>query len=252
MRRYVNHVVAISRLWRQRKRHPLEVGPVEREVVFLLDGVGGYQSTVVRVRQVLRELGDPIGSVIFDWQTACTGEIFSDLTWLRRNRVMGARLARRIRAFQRSYPGTPVHIFALSGGAGIAAFACAYLRPEERIETLLLGCPALSPTYDLSPALRGVHRAYALVSRRDSFFLGLGTRLFGTTDRVRTDAAGRVGFLEPGGEAAATYDGRLRQLHWEPSLAALGHHGGHLDWLQPTFLRAYLMPMLRGEIDRFR
>lgn len=224
------------------------VGPVDREVVFLLDGVGGLQAGPLLARRALRERGEAIGSVLFRWQWGLTGEIWTDLMWLKRNRVMGGQLARRLLAFRRANPNTVVHILAISGGAGIAVFACEALRGRGRIETLVLPCPALSPTYNLGPALRSVKRCYALVSSRDTVLLGLGTRIFGTTDRVFTAAAGQVGFQMPDGideEDARAYQ-RLREIRWSPQLREVRHNGGHIGWSALPFLREHLPEILRG------
>ena len=59
--------------------------------------------------------------------------------------------------------------------------------------------PALSPTYDLSRALRAVRREMVVFwSPLDVIILGAGTRVFGTIDRVKTASAGLVGFRVPG------------------------------------------------------
>jgi hypothetical protein len=114
---------------------------------------------------------------------------------------------------------------------------------------LVLACPAISPRYNLCQALHNVQRCYALVSARDRWILGLGTTVFGTTDRAFSSSAGRLGFRRPAGLSSAdtaAYD-RLREVRWSPELRAFGHSGGHTGWAKPTFLRAHLLPLLRGE-----
>jgi len=228
---------------------PVVAGPLDREVLFVVDGVGGFQAAGLAVRRALREAGCDIGTVFFHWQTPLYADIFSDLMWLKRNRVMSARLARRLLAFRRDHPTTRVHVMAYSGGAGIAVFALERLIGRSPIETFVLACPALSPAYNLGPALRAVQRAYALVSPRDRLILGLGTRTLGTTDRVFTSAGGRVGFRVP--EDATVEDvqayARLREFRWTPEYRRLGHHGTHAGWASVAFLREHLPALLRGE-----
>ena len=223
-------------------------GPVEREALFMLDGVGRLQAGVLMVRRAFREERTKIGTVLFDWQTPIYGEIFSDLMWLRRNRLQGLVLARRLLAFRRAHPSTPIHLLAFSGGAGIALFACESLAGRRLIDTLVLSCPAVSPTYNLVPALRAVQRCYAWISHRDSVLLGLGTRLFGTTDRRFTAAAGKLGFEVPPGLSDAEIEayGRVGEIHWTPALRKLGHSGGHIGWASVTLLREHLPAMLAG------
>lgn len=243
-------VRALSAYLAERWRHGTaeQAGTIADEVLFVLDGVGGFQFAPLLIRRTLREIQSPLPTVYFDWQFGLTGEIWTDLMWLRRNRVMGAKLARKLLAFRRRHPETKIHLFACSGGAGIGVFACEHLRGRPIIETLILACPALSPAYNLAPALRAVQRGYALVSHQDSWILGLGTRLFGTTDRRFTSAAGRVGFQIP--EVASPADHaayeRLREIRWFPEMRAEGHRGGHTMWASPAFIRKHLLPLLAG------
>ena len=227
---------------------PPIVGPLDREVLVLVDGVGGFQAAGLIARRALREAGCEIGTILFRWQTPIYADIFSDLMWLRRNRVMGARLSRLLLTFRREHPSTRVHLMAYSGGTGIAVFALERLAGRSLVDTLILACPALSPTYNLGPALRSVRRAYALVSPRDSFILGFGTRTFGTIDRVFTSGAGRVGFRKPPGlseEDDEAY-GRLREFQWTTEYKTLSHHGTHAGWVSVPFLREHLPPLLDG------
>lgn len=225
------------------------VGDMDHEVLFALDGIGGMQIAPLMMRRALRQTNAPIGTILFDWHCTPRGEIFSDLMWLKRNRLMGAQLARKLLAFRRAHPAARIHLTAFSGGAGIAVFACEHLADKDIIDTLLLGCPALSPSYNLAPALRAVRRCYALISHRDRFLLGIGTTIFGTTDRCFGSAAGRLGFSVPEGTVSADlsmYE-RLGQIQWIPSLRADKHYGGHTGWVSTAFLRRHLVPILRGE-----
>lgn len=225
---------------------PTSDGPV----LVVLDGVGRFQFAPYAIRSVLRQLKSPIETVMYDWQFGLVGEIWTDLCWLRRNRLMGARLARLLRRIHRQRPDRPIHVFAFSGGAGIAVFACERLGGRRMVDTLVLAAPALSPGYDLRSALRGVERCVVLVSPRDRLVLGVGTSLFGTTDRKFGKSAGQVGFEgmndlhrvpSPG------YD-RCRQIRWDASLRGDGHFGGHAGWIAPPFLRRYLPGLLGGDV----
>ena len=225
------------------------VGTPDREVLFVLDGVGGFQFAPVLVRRALRRAGSPLATILYAWQFGLPGEIWTDLMWHRRNRLMGRRLARKLLAFRRSHPETIIHLLAFSGGAGIALFACEALGSRAVVETLVLGCPAMSPSYNLGPALKAVKRCYVLVSDRDRWILGLGTRIFGTTDRRFEPAAGQLGFRMPvdlSAEDAVAYEG-LGEIRWDASLRQAGHRGGHTAWVASGFLRKHLLPLLRGE-----
>ena len=246
-----NRITVISQYLAERARYgtPELSGTVGSEVLFVLDGVGRFQIAPLMVRRVLRAKAHPMATVLYDWQFGLIGEIWTDLMWHRRNRTMAARLARKLLAFRRAHPDTTIHALAFSGGAGVALFACEQLQGHPLIETLVLACPAVSPEYNLASALGAVKRCYALVSRRDMFILGLGTRVFGTTDRRFSSAAGYLGFRRPGNLSAeeAAFYSRLREITWSPALRELGHHGGHTGWVSERFLSHHLLPMLHGE-----
>ncbi len=224
-------------------------GSFEDDVIFLLDGVGGFQFAPIIIRKSLRSMNSDIGTIVFRWQFGLPGEIWTDLMWHRRNRHMAIKLARKILAFHRRHPSTRIHVIAYSGGAGIAVFALEALKSRPIIETLVLPCPAISPDYNLAPALRMVKHAFVLTSIRDRIVLGLGTRVFGTTDRQFVRAGGNVGFHIPRSaseEDIQAYD-RLREIAWTSAMGKEGHYGGHTGWANVHLLCKHLLPILRGE-----
>lgn len=237
-------------------------GKVDREVLFVVDGVGGFQAAPLMIRRALRLEGSELGTIVYRWQFGLPGEIWTDLMWLRRNRLMGLRLARRLLAFRRANPAARIHVFACSGGAGVTLFACEAMHRRSKragyrsvessgppLDTLILASPAMAPDYNLGSALRMVKRCYAIVSRRDSVILGLGTRIFGTTDRSFTRAAGMIGFRRPvdvSPQERGAYE-RLREIRWSPELQEQGHNGGHSGSVTVAFLRHHLLPLLAGE-----
>lgn len=236
---------------RLRRGLPLVEGPLDGDVIFILDGVGGFNFAPVMIRRAIRARALPIGTVVVKWQFGLPGEIWTDLMWLRRNRVIAARLARRLLAFRRVHPTTRIHLFGYSGGGGVAVFVCEALRGRCVIENLILIAPALSPDYNLAPALRSVIRCTVFASENDRYLLGLGTRLFGTIDRQRVVAAGNVGFHLP---VAATHEDRARygkvsQVRWSQSFRQWCVSGGHIGWLSEPFVASVLLPLITdGEI----
>ena len=223
----------------------------EGPVIVVVDGVGRFLFAPYAIRQALRELGSEIEVIHYGWHYGLTGEIWTDLMWLRRNRVMGARLARRLLRLRRRCRDRPIHLFALSGGCAIAVFACECLRGRGVVTSLVLAAPALSAGYNLGPALEAVGHGYFLVSRADKVVLGAGTRIFGTSDRQFARAAGMVGFERPPGlpdEHGRGYD-RCRQIRWSPSLLGDGHSGGHAGWIASKILRRYLPGLLAGTTE---
>lgn len=228
---------------------PETTGELDHEMLVMLCGVGRFQISALMIRTALRDVAPHIGTVLYDWQFGLPGEIWTDLMWYRRNRVMGVRVARKLLQLRRTHPSARIHLWAYSGGVGVLLFALEALRGRVAFSTVILTAPAVRPDYPLHPALASVERCYALVSRKDSVLLGLGTRIFGTTDRTFTQAAGCVGFRRPESleaNAKATY-ARLRQISWTPEFSIDGCGGGHISWIQPRFLAKHLPALLAGE-----
>jgi len=246
-----DRVRVISTCVIERLRHglPTVEGPLDHEVLFILDGVGRFQFAPLIIRKVFRSLEAPMGTIVYDWQFGLTGEIWTDLMWLRRNRLMAARLARQIVRFRRDHPTTSIHVFGYSGGAGVAVMACEHLRGRRLIDTLLLAAPALSPTYNLAPALGAVERCYALISPKDRWLLGTGTTIFGTIDRCCAPAAGMMGFRIPRESSRRDRESysRIQEVHWTPELKRDGPSGGHIGWMSERFMRKHLLPLLSGK-----
>lgn len=235
-----------SELWRHGL--PERAGELDGEMLVMLCGVGRFQISPLMIRRALRDVAPHIGTVLLDWQFGLPGEIWTDLMWYRRNRVMGVRIARKLLQLRRAHPSATIHLWAYSGGVGILLFALEALRGRVAFSTVILAAPAVRPDYPLHPPLASAERCYALVSRRDRVLLGLGTRIFGTMDRTFTQAAGRVGLRRPASldaDADATY-ARLRQILWTPAFSADGCGGGHISWIQPRFLAKHLPPLLAG------
>lgn len=223
----------------QRLRHGL---------ILVLPGIEGESYINHTIAYGLNDAGILDAIEIFDWTR---GRIFllDNLMNTARHGRQADRLAARVRQYQQTWPGRPVHIVAHSGGAGLAAFALERLDRERPITAAVFMAPALSPRYNLAPALRRTTRGiYNLYSRHDNhFYLGAGTMAFGTIDRRRTRAAGKVGFTMPEGLPAAdadVYRTKLHQEAWRWEMLADGHAGGHLGWASRRFVRNWIAPIV--------
>jgi hypothetical protein len=73
--------------------------------------------------------------------------------------------------------------------------------------------------------------------------LGLGTRLFGTIDGVKTEAAGRVGFSRPADADAGQY-AKLVPVEYDPAWIRLRNIGDHIGPMMRPFARQILAPLL--------
>ena len=171
------------------------------------------------------------------------GRWFQDLTDTRRHAEQSALVAQTVREFRSQHPQTPVFLVGKSGGSGIMIRALEQL-PDAQVHSAILLASALSPRYDLTPALRNVaHQIVSFYSPIDFILLGIGTTLFGSIDRRHTPSAGLIGFTPPDTADPAAYS-RLRQIPWSLAMARTGHLGGHVGPDTPWFLRTHVVPLL--------
>jgi alpha-beta hydrolase superfamily lysophospholipase len=217
-------------------------------LLVVVGGVGGLDWCGIAVRHVVKVARMPYSVQLFPW-----GHGFlrwhADLTSITNRDARAKLLAETIGRFKTDHPRSPIVLVAKSGGSGVCVKAFELL-DEETVERAVLLAPALSPRYDLTAALRAVRRDVVVFwSPLDVIVLGLGTRLFGTVDRVRTVSAGLVGFqippaLEDDARQNREYR-KLRQIRWHPRMATTGNFGGHLGPDCPFFLKKYVVPLLQ-------
>jgi hypothetical protein len=218
-------------------------GSTPEAIVYVADGIGGFDLCVHGLRRALRREGLAGHEVRAVGWGHGWGRWYRDLTDVPWHAARAEALAADVRAALASHPGVPVYLVGKSGGTGIVARALAGL-PAGSVERAVLLSSALSPAYDLTAALGAVRReVVAFSSPLDVFFLGAGTEVFRTIDRVRTPAAGLVGFRMPPGADPAAY-AKLRQVRWTPRLIGAAHLGGHLGADNPRFLRRVVVPLL--------
>ena len=236
---YSTLLTALFRL-RYGKPRDVESGP-DSGLVIVADGVGGLLLCGMGLKYVMGAEGGPHRVDVHEWGHGF-GRWHADLTNVENHRAQAQALADRVVAWRADRPGTPVYLVGKSGGTGVVVRALEELPPNS-VEAAVLLAPALSPGYDLSGALAAVRRELVVFwSPYDVFVLGVGTRLFGTFDRVRSASAGLTGFRDEAGPG-----GKLRQVRWRPKMMATGYFGGHIGPDSPAFLRTYVMPLLTAD-----
>lgn len=207
-------------------------------LVLVADGVGGLDLCGTALRHVMAAGGSPHRVRSHAWGHGL-GRWHRDLTNVANLRDQAAAMAAEVVAWREERPGTPVFLVGKSGGTGVVVRALEGLHPDS-VEAAVLLAPAISPDYDLTRALEAVRREMVVFwSPFDVFVLGLGTRVFGTIDRVHSVSAGLVGFT---GDRA-----KLRQVRWSPAMWRTGNLGGHVGPDTPAFLRRYVVPLLTAE-----
>jgi hypothetical protein len=217
-------------------------------LLIVVGGVGGLDWCGLAVRHVVKVARMPYSVQQFPWGHGFF-RWYADLTNVTNRDARAGLLADIIRRFKTDHPRSPIFMVAKSGGAGVGVKALELLDPET-VERVVLLAPALSPRYDLAVALTAVRREMVVFwSPLDVIILGFGTRLFGTTDRVRTASAGLVGFQISAALANDENRNReyrkLRQIRWHPRMATTGYFGGHLGPDCPFFIRKYVVPLLQ-------
>jgi hypothetical protein len=216
-----------------------------------LPGIGGYRSVDRGMLRGLREGGFDARIKPYDWTGNDAG--LAALVATQRHRAEATRIAKLIAEHARDNPGQRITVTCHSAGAGIIAWALEQLPADVQVDTVVFIAPALSPEYDLSRALAHVRdKAYVIYSPYDAAVLGIGTKMLGTVDGVKAEAAGKVGFASPPATVPALdkqqYD-KLVQIPYRADWIKLGNIGDHIGGLARPFSRAVLAPLLaRGEL----
>jgi pimeloyl-ACP methyl ester carboxylesterase len=229
---------------------PCAAAGAETGVIFVVEGVGGFDVLGAVSEKTLPRAGVPHEIRVFIW-THGWGQLFRDLQDFRYLQKRADELADHVRVYRETHPGQPIYLVGRSGGAGLALLAAEQL-PPGTLERIILLSPAVTPDYDLRPALRATRcEIVSFNSAHDRFILEWGTGRFGTVDRVYGPSAGLRGFRVPDGLSAADQElyARLVQIAWHPAMILEGHLGAHLGTTMPGFLSKEVAPWLKPEGD---
>lgn len=214
---------------RRRRGLTLVLGGIEGPSIYNLWMVwgilrSGYRGSVVR----------------FDWNAGVPfWRSLVNLASRSHHRRQTQRIVEFIRAYDAEHPGSPVNLVAQSGGCWIVLRVLGRLPEAVNVNTAVLIAPSISPGRNVG--LAAARCASGLVSVRsagDFFFLGVGTVLLGTSDRVHVPSAGFVGWRRR--------PDRLVDVRWRPEWIRLGYIGNHTTSTAPGFIRAVIGPLLVG------
>jgi hypothetical protein len=215
-------------------------------VVFVAGGIGGLDPLQTWAPCALPWAGVPHEVTVFRWTHGVCRPLrdLQDTTYLL---ARGGELADAVRAVKEREPARPVYLLGHSAGTGVVLAAAGSL-PPGTLERVILLAPAVSPTFDLRPALRACRGGMvSFNSPIDRFMLHWGTCTFGTVDRVYGPSAGCCGFEVPGGlddEGRKLYD-RLVQVPWSWDKLLEFSGGLHNSPTMPLFLALQVAPWLR-------
>jgi hypothetical protein len=209
------------------------VSPADNDVIFIVTGVGG-NSGYEGIRDAVKKPGRAVrivawGSPVFVMNFS-TESIHNDAEKM---------LAQKIDAWHKDHPTGAIDLIGHSAGCGVVLGALPRTS-SARANTVILLAPSVSPGYDLAPALAQIDgKLHVFYSDRDTFFLEWRTSNFGTYDRVRSKAAGNVGFPQDKYPPE-----KLIQHPYDPSWESLGNDGGHYGVQGAAFAKQVLAPLL--------
>ncbi|CAN5572337.1 hypothetical protein BH09PLA1_BH09PLA1_02820 [soil metagenome] len=218
--------------------------PARQTWLLHLPGIGGEMRIDHLFTQGLLGGGIDADLEIYDWTGADRGMVA--LMQTKRHAAQSTIVAQMIEKHVRENPNQHITITGHSAGTGIAVWALEKLPDDVMVDDLVMIASALSPQYDLSKALRHVRgKAYAFNSDLDVLILSVGTKGFGTVDRVKTDAAGRVGFEAPADGDAQQY-AKLTQIPYDSDWLRFNNSGDHIGPMMRSFAKNVVASVMLG------
>jgi pimeloyl-ACP methyl ester carboxylesterase len=215
----------------------------------VLPGIEGVSPCSKGIVSGLRQTHPNATFEIFDWTTGNAARMLYHVQAWQRNQSVAGYLADHIASLQTQQPDRPIVLIGHSGGGAMAVMVLNQLPPGFKIRQAILLAPDISPTYPLSTALeRTVQGIDVFYSNLDCIVLGAAAYTAGTIDRVRTPAAGMIGFRQPATSdavALSLYATKLHQHGYDPAMSLTGHFGGHFTCTLPEFVKSYVSPVLR-------
>lgn len=208
-------------------------------------GMGGEMPIDHLVTRGMVDGGLDAEVMIFDWTGNDRGPVA--LAQMKRHATQSSLLADLIVRHVREHPNQRVIVTAHSAGTGIVAWALEKLPEDVMVDDIVFIAAALSPEFDLSLALRHVrNKVYAFNSELDYIVLSVGTKMFGTIDRLQVAAAGMVGFKAPGTADAAQYE-KLVQFPYDEDWVRFGNGGEHIGAMMRPFAKNVIARVLLGK-----
>jgi pimeloyl-ACP methyl ester carboxylesterase len=216
--------------------------PAAKPYLLHLPGIAGSRYIDHSVTRGIKDAGFDGRIEIYDWTDNDPG--LGALLAYDRNHKQAQLIAAKLEKHHHDEPASKIMILAHSGGCGLAIWALEDLPADVRVETVVMMSPAVSPGYDLTRALRHIKgHLYVFSSLADLFVLGTGTRLLGTIDGVKTDAAGRVGFAMPPRGDAKQY-AKLIAMPYDTAWFKFNDYGDHIGGMTHSFGENVLEPLL--------
>jgi pimeloyl-ACP methyl ester carboxylesterase len=217
------------------------IAPQRPDTVIILPGIGGDGAVYGQVARSLADHGCDDCLRVFGWGYSWPLFWFT-MSSSTLHDYTERQLADQIVAWRKIHPHSRIILIAHSAGAGVVVGALSRLSGPIEVGPVILLAPALSPGFDLRPALKHADIIHVFYNSNDEFWQGWGPTIFGTYDGAHTDGAGRLGFslatLSPEEKA------RVFQHPYQSTWNSLGNHGGHFDWMAEPFVGVVLKPLI--------
>jgi len=209
--------------------------------VIMVPGIGGDGPEYGGVCRALADAGNKDRIQVFDWGYHWP-LFFVNISSGNLHEETEKKLAAFIEAWHQKNPRARIVLIGHSAGAGVILGTVARLDDATGdVGPIILLAPAVSPDYDLRPALRHCRTIHVFFSTEDDFWQGFGPSLFGEYDRTHRDGAGRWGFTLQNRDASQR--ARVVQHPYDKQWDKLGNHGGHFGWLSHDFVMRVLEPL---------
>jgi pimeloyl-ACP methyl ester carboxylesterase len=217
------------------------VAPRGPNTVIVVPGIGGDGGVYAQVVHALQDAGSRDCLCVFNW--GCSWALFPiTLSSSGLHHDTERRLAQHVIQWRKDHPGSRIVLVGHSAGAGVIVGMLGRLDDSTTVGPVILLAPALSPDFDLRPALDHVTCIHVFYSGGDWFWQGIGSTIFGGYDGVHRDGAGRKGFSLV--QLSDDQKRKVVQHPWQPQWKDLGEDGGHFDWMSEPFVAKVLAPLI--------
>ena len=212
-----------------------------------LPGIAGERRVDHELIHGFQQAGYDGKARIYDWTEHDPG--LDALLAYERNHREAQKVADIIADQFHADPDSRIILTGHSGGTGLVVWALEDLPDDVKVQSVFLLASALSPEYDLTKALRHVRgNVYVFSSLGDSLVLGTGTRLFGTIDGIKSEAAGLAGFVMPKGADRELY-AKLVSEPYQKQWLNFGHVGNHIGCMNRMFVANVMAPLLLKDLS---
>ncbi len=211
--------------------------------VFILNGAGNFFGTTDNFQSAIRRRGYPLELITYEWSHG-RWRLLADQTDQAWAHAQGKIFAQSVLDHHQRNPGRPIHIVAHSAGAHVALVGLENL-PPGIVKHVIFMAPSVSEHYDVRLALRAVGcQMTNYYSCRDWFYIGVVTRVVGTTDRLHAGTAGHKAFRASFGPEDAELANKLVQHPWHVRDLLRGNNGTHYGAYQVWHLEKVVIPFL--------